>query len=262
MKAAVPGLALASAIRRFIGIRIAIAIGVEGIFGAFVASAAAGADLIPAVVSAVGGLIVGVVLTLILGRILLGPTGRAIAEATVWSADHAIRHWRERSGSSWVPQTPAQARRWLAANPQTDRNRSERMSAHLVARDFVAARAEQVTRSAESIPDRVDAALDDWLIEVWVGGEAPLEMGEGLVAQVVDAERRAHALRDLLMLRGMDRAHRGQEWHPPILQLRQVIGSAADGCLWRGFWPAVVAVAAIAYTMGLLGVWLVSGIVR
>lgn len=247
MTAKVPGLALPAALLRFVGYRVVIA----AIVGAFAGGVLFGAGLMPRLQSATTGLIVGIVLVPAIGHLVLGQTGRRIAEAYLWYSDHAVRDWRERTGTS-VPRTQGQVRKWLAANPPSDRNRSVRVSAQLLVGDIAAARAEQLTRPKGSVADRVDATLDDWLIEIWVGGDAPLATGDELVADVSDDERRTHALRDLLMLRAMDRAHRREEWQPYFLHLREVIGSAADGYLWRRFWPLITVAVAILYALGVL----------
>jgi len=246
----VPGLTLPSKIVNFIVNRIAVAVVASAVVGTFLVSLAAFAGLVPVAFAAVVGLILTLGLCLILGRALLGANGRRIVEASLWYAEQERRHWRERTGTARVPRTQGGTRRWLAENPATERNRSERIQAWLLAGDLDAARAEQRTRPAESPTQRVEATLDEWLIEVWIGGSAPYEVGDALVSQVMDEPLRRRVMRELLMLRAMESAQRGDPWRPHMLELRNTIGAAADGYLWRRFWPLVLAWTAVAYAVG------------
>lgn len=242
----------------FIWNRVGPAIVVGCLAGAFVGPVAAWYGLLPVALAGLAGLLVTLGVGFVVAHSLLGRPGRRIAEAALWYSEHEGRHWRERTGTR-LPRTMAGARRWLAQNPATDSNRSERIQAWLLVGEHEAAREEQRMRPVESAADRVDATLDEWLIDLWVGSPAPVETGHGLVNEAMDEPRRARVKREVLMLRTMDSAIRGDPWQPRMLELRDSIGVSADGYLWRRFWPLVAAWATLAYVIGAGIGWLVTG---
>ncbi len=226
--------------------------------GAFVAPVAAWYGLLPVALAVLAGLLVTLGVGFVVAHSLLGRAGRGIAEAALWYAEQEGRHWRERTGTR-LPRTMAGARRWLVQNPATGSNRSERIQVLLLVGAHEAAREEHRTRPVESAADRVDATLDEWLIDLWVGGASPLETGQMRVNEPMDEPRRARVKREALMLRAMDSAIRGDPWQPRMLELRDSIGASADGYLWRRFWPFVAGLATLAFGLGTGIGWLITG---
>jgi hypothetical protein len=183
-----------------------------------------------------------------LGRaIVVGETARALTEA----------EWRRATGSG-IPRDERAARDWLAANPETDANRPQRLSAQVRSLDLAAAR-DTLTRYPRETPfERYYAAADEWFLDYLEGGQPEPTAAEDATAEIVEPGMKEHAQVGLATLRAHLAAARGLDWMSALAAPADFVDTRpADGLRAKLIvvnWTLLMAIAA-----ALIGVALLVG---
>jgi hypothetical protein len=204
-----------------------------------------------------------IVLALALLRATGGQLGRALAVAEVGRAATEAE-WREVAGIG-IPTDPDVAKRWLEANPETDANRHQRLSAQVRCLDLAAAR-DTLTRYPRTTPfERYDAAIEEWFIE-FIAGELPDPHPiEEIVATIEEPDLRSKADAGVATMRAHLAAARGGDWLAELAApFHRIDTSSAQGIRAKLIvinWTVPMAIAAALVGLALL-VGRLSGIFR
>jgi hypothetical protein len=206
-----------------------------------------------------GDLAFGLLLVLLwqAASVLLVPAPlRGAMEVQTWAGERDLHAWQQAAGAMpWQlpPTTPGRAARWLAAHPETERNRGARIEVLLLARRFDEARAALARLPVASPTDRIahaDLAATQAFVE---RGELELEALRQATADAEGDDRLDGVVR-VAMLEVRSALGAGGDWVTPLATARAALGSRADGVLWSGFFRRRVLLLAplvLAATVGL-----------
>jgi hypothetical protein len=159
---------------------------------------------------------------------------RPAFEVFAWAGERGLAALRAATGSDYTPTSPAAARRWLLQHAETEADRWFRVQVRLIAGDTDGAQ-ETVARMSEADPQarwlKAEAAA---LTALSVSGDVDL-VALRAAAETLEGEARLGAEADIAVIESRIAVARGGDWRQPLAALRDRIGPAADGILWRAY---------------------------
>ena len=159
---------------------------------------------------------------------------RPAMEAFTWAGERSLEAARAATGSDDAPSSPDAARRWLGRHPETAANRWIRVEALLFAGEPGEARA-----TAERIV--ADDPITAWqradaLATVDIVSTGAVDLTPYVAAmRGLDGEAALDGAAGLAVMESRIALAGGGDWLAPLTSVRQRIGGAADGILWRRY---------------------------
>jgi hypothetical protein len=181
---------------------------------------------------------------------------RPAMEAFTWAGERSLEAMRAATGRDDAPTSPDAARRWLDRTPETAANRWIRVEALLLAGDHAEARA-TAERMTDDEPvaawQRADALAT---VDIVATGSVDLAAYRAAVA-ALDGEVALDGAAGLAIMESRVAIGAGADWIAPLTAVRERIGQAADGILWRRYLvrrlrAALPIMAAFAIGLGLI----------
>jgi hypothetical protein len=181
------------------------------------------------------------------------PHRRQAMEALYWAAEGSAARSRALTGEARIPATPQQAIAWLERQPDRDESRSLRVFCQLVVGNLPAAR-ELAARLPNATPvERVTREATLAHIRLVEGGDPDLPALRALGEELGDDEARRAADTDAAMLEALVAAADGDDWTPPLVDLRSEAGASARWVLVRAWLPIAAYFLAGALFLGIGG---------
>lgn len=171
-------------------------------------------------------------------RALDGNAGRVL-DVVAWAAREARQEWAAASPGSRPPRSPNQARRWLAAHPETDTNRPQRVAASLMAGDLSGAR-ETLQRYPVTSPlERHHRAADRLAVDVIAGATVTAAEIDTVYVELGE-EHRAHAIACRSVTEASAAVLSGADWRAPLLRAWPELPAEAVSTGRRQAWLILV----------------------
>ncbi len=181
---------------------------------------------------------------------------RPAMEAFTWAGERSLEAVRAATGSSDAPSSSDGARRWLGRHPETAANRWIRVEALLLAGQPGEARATAeriLAHDPITAWQRVDALATVDIVSTGHVDLAPY----GVAVAALEGEAALDGAAGLAIMESRIALAEGGDWLGPLTSVRQLIGKAADGILWRRYLvrrlrAALPVMALVAVALGLL----------
>lgn len=204
----------------------------------------------------------GATLALVLVQQYGGAFGDALAVAGWARLDAEER--RKAAGAGRIPRSPAEARSWLAAHPDSGTFQAPRLSAQLMAGDLAAARATLATYPSDTALGRFERLDDGWFLDFLEGGTPDLAPLRAAADALTTEEERSFAAVVIATLQAHAAVAAGADWIAPLATVRERLGNRAGGIVGARYvaasWTLTMAIASVLVGVALLvgratGVW-------
>jgi hypothetical protein len=180
---------------------------------------------------------------------------RAATETYLWLAVRAEAHWHERFGDAAVPRSKSAMQTFIEATPETPETGGERFGIWMALGDLASAR-----RVIEQMPNDTASAHHarasaGWLVDLAAGTAGDLAALRSTAAELEDADERLEAEVELAVNAARVEVAAGRDWKPPLLAIRERLGTEPAAMLWQHTWPPAFRGMFVAAVVGVAAFW-------